>query len=136
LQTEVGYPHTGRLDYVAPTVNQGTLAVRGFVSNADRALLPGFFVRVRVPLPIERQQDALLVPDTVLGTDQSGRRYLLIVTSANEVEQRAVTIGPIDNGLRVIETGVTPGDRVIIADFLQVIPGDKVDPQLQKISLK
>ena len=51
LQTEDGYPHQGKLDYAAPTINQstGTLAVRGVIPNADRVLLPGYFVRVRVP---------------------------------------------------------------------------------------
>jgi RND family efflux transporter MFP subunit len=50
LQTEEGYPHEGKLDYVAPTVNAstGTLAGRAILENADRALLPGYFVRVRI----------------------------------------------------------------------------------------
>ena len=132
LQTESGYPHSGRLDYASPTVNQstGTLAVRGVIPNADRVLLPGYFVRVRVP--IEKQADALLVPDTSLGSDQGGR-YVLVVTAANMVEQRKVKIGPRDNGLRVIESGLKPDDRVVIAGLLRVIPGEKVAPQLQKI---
>ncbi|MGY4349330.1 RND family efflux transporter MFP subunit [Bradyrhizobium sp. GM7.3] len=72
LQTEAGYPHEGKLDYVAPTLTQstGTLAVRGLVPNDKRVLLPGYFVRVRVPFTQEK--DALLVPDTALGSD-SGR---------------------------------------------------------------
>ena len=132
LQIEEGFPHAGKLDYVAPTVNQstGTLAVRGIIPNADRVLLPGLFVRVRVPT--EKQENALLVPDTALGSDQSGR-YLLVVTGENKVEQRKVTTGQIENGLRVIETGLKPEDRVVIAGLLRVIPGEKVDPQLQKI---
>lgn len=132
LQTEEGFPHAGNLDYVSPTVNQstGTLAVRGIVPNADRVLLPGLFVRVRVP--VETQDNALLVPDTALGSDQSGR-YLLVVTGENVVEQRKVTTGPVDNGLRVIESGLKPEDRIVIAGLLMVIPGQKVDPQLQKI---
>jgi RND family efflux transporter MFP subunit len=132
LQTESGFPHVGKLDYAAPTINQstGTLAVRGLIPNADRVLLPGYFVRIRVP--IHKEDNALLVPDTALGSDQSGR-YLLVVTAANKVEQRKVTIGPIDNGLRVIESGLQPADRVVIAGLLQVIPGQTVDPQLQKI---
>ncbi|WP_407181676.1 efflux RND transporter periplasmic adaptor subunit [Bradyrhizobium sp. STM 3562] len=132
LQTEQGYPHAGKLDYVAPTVNQstGTLAVRGIIPNVDRVLLPGLFVRVRVP--VEKQDNALLVPDTALGSDQSGR-YLLVVTGDNMVEQRKVTTGPLDNGLRVIETGLKPEDRIVIAGLLRVIPGQKVDPQVQKI---
>jgi len=132
LQTESGFPHVGNLDYVAPTVNQstGTLAVRGIIPNADRVLLPGYFVRVRVP--VETQQDALLVPDTALGSDQSGR-YVLVVNKDNVVEQRQVTIGPVDNGLRVIDSGLNPDDHVVIAGLLRSIPGQKVDPQLQKI---
>jgi len=132
LQTENGFPHVGKLDYVAPTVNQstGTLAVRGLIPNADRVLLPGYFVRIRVP--VETQQDALLVPDTALGSDQSGR-YVLVVNKDNVVEQRKVTIGPVDNGLRVIDSGLKPDDRVVVAGLLRSIPGEKVDPQLQKI---
>ena len=132
LQTETGYPHTGKLDYVAPTVNQstGTLAVRGILPNPDRVLLPGFFVRVRVP--VDKQQDALLVPDVALGSDQAGR-YVLVVNGDNVVEQRKVQTGPLEGGLRVIETGLKADDRVVTAGLLRAIPGQKVDPQLQKI---
>ena len=132
LQTESGYPHKGKLDYAAPTVNQstGTLAVRGVMPNADRVLLPGYFVRVRVPLG--EQSNALLVPDAALGSDQSGR-YLLVVTGENVVEQRKVRTGPLDGDLRVIESGLKGDDRVVIAGLLRAIPGQKVDPQVQKI---
>jgi RND family efflux transporter MFP subunit len=133
LQTEDGYPHQGNLDYAAPTVNQstGTLAVRGVISNPDRILLPGFFVRIRVP--IDTQQDALLVPDTALGSDQGGR-YLLVVNADNVVEQRKVQTGQLEaGGLRVIESGLKPDDRLVVAGLLRAIPGQKVDPQLQKI---
>jgi RND family efflux transporter MFP subunit len=130
LQTEEGYPHLGKLDYAAPTVNQstGTLAVRGVVPNSNRVLLPGYFVRVRVP--IDEEQKALLVPDTALGSDQGGR-YVLVVNGDNVVEQRKVQTGPLDNGLRVIESGLKGDDRVVTAGLLRVIPGEKVDPQLQ-----
>ncbi|WP_027529363.1 efflux RND transporter periplasmic adaptor subunit [Bradyrhizobium sp. WSM3983] len=132
LQTETGYPHEGHLDYVAPTLNSstGTLAVRGLVPNDKRVLLPGYFVRVRVPFTQEK--DALLVPDTALGSDQGGR-YLLVVNADNVVEQRKVQIGPVDNGLRVIEGGLKPDDRVVIAGLLRVIPGQKIDPQVTKM---
>lgn len=132
LQTETGFPHEGKLDYVAPTINQstGTLAVRGLVPNDKRVLLPGYFVRVRVPF--SRDKDSLLVPDTALGSDQGGR-YLLVVNGDNIVEQRKVQIGPLDNGLRVIESGLKPEDRVVIAGLLRVIPGQKIDPQVTKI---
>ena len=132
LQTETGYPHEGKLDYVSPTLNQstGTLAVRGVVPNDKRVLLPGYFVRVRVPF--DQEKSALLVPDTALGSDQGGR-YVLVANADNVVEQRKVQIGPVDNGLRVIESGLKPEDRVVIAGLLRVIPGQKIDPQVTKI---
>ncbi|WP_407119988.1 efflux RND transporter periplasmic adaptor subunit [Bradyrhizobium sp. STM 3561] len=132
LQTETGYPHEGHLDYVSPTLSTstGTLAVRGVIPNDKRVLLPGYFVRVRVPFTQEKE--ALLVPDTALGSDQGGR-YLLVVNNDNVVEQRKVQIGPTDNGLRVIESGLKPDDRVVIAGLLRVIPGQKIDPQVTKI---
>lgn len=132
LQTETGYPHEGRLDYVAPTINTstGTLAVRGLVPNDKRVLLPGYFVRVRVPFG--EAKDALLVPDTALGSDQGGR-YLLVANKDNVVEQRKVQVGPVDGGLRVIENGLKPDDRVITSGLLRVIPGQKIDPQQTKI---
>jgi RND family efflux transporter MFP subunit len=132
LQTETGHPHEGKLDYVAPTINQstGTLAVRGILPNDKRVLLPGYFVRVRVPFT--QQKNALLVPDTALGSDQGGR-YLLVIGKDNTVEQRKVQVGPEDNGLRVIEDGLKPDDQVVIAGLLRAIPGQKVDPQQTKI---
>jgi RND family efflux transporter MFP subunit len=132
LQTDTGFPHKGNLDYVSPTLNQstGTIAVRGILNNPDRVLLPGFFVRVRVPF--EQQQNALLVPDAALGADQGGR-YVLVVNSENVVEQRKVTTGPLDGELRVIEAGLKPDDKVVIGGLLKAIPGQKVDPQAKKI---
>src|SRR5882757_9646379 len=134
LQTETGYPHKGKLDYVSPTINQstGTLAVRGVLANPDRVLLPGYFVRIRVPF--DEQKDALLVPDAALGSDQAGR-YLLVVNGENVVEQRKVQTGPLEGELRVIESGLKGDDRVVTAGLLRAIPGQKVDPQLQKIEM-
>jgi RND family efflux transporter MFP subunit len=132
LQTEIGYPHKGKLDYAAPTLSQstGTLAVRGVLPNPDRILLPGYYVRVRVPY--SEQQNALLVPDVALGSDQAGR-YVLVVNSENVVEQRKVQTGPLQGDLRIVESGLKADDRVVIAGLLRAIPGQKVDPQLQKI---
>jgi RND family efflux transporter MFP subunit len=132
LQTETGFPHKGKLDYAAATLNQstGTLPVRGVLPNSDRALLPGFFVRVRVPM--DQVQNALFVPDVALGSDQAGR-YLLVVNGENIVEQRKVRVGPLEGGLRVIEEGLKTDDRVITAGLLRAIPGQKVDPQLKTI---
>ena len=128
LQTETGYPHSGSLDYAAPSVTQstGTLPARAIFQNPTRALLPGFFVRVRVP-ELERPE-RLLVPDTALGADQGGR-YVLVVNKDNVVEQRKVEAGPPLGEMRIIESGLQPDDRVIVTGILRAVPGQKVDPQ-------
>ena len=104
--------------------------MRGILKNPDRVLLPGFFVRVRVPF--DKQENALLVPDAALGADQAGR-YVLVVNAENVVEQRKVTTGQLDGELRVIESGLKPDDKVIVGGLLRAIPGQKVDPQARKI---
>jgi len=129
LQTDTGYPYRGKLDYIAPTVNQstGTLAARAEMSNERRLMLPGFFVRLRVPL---EETPALLVPSVALGSDQGGR-YVLVVNGDNVVEQRKVEVGPTVGEMAVIENGLKPEDRVVTAGLLRAIPGQKVDPQTQ-----
>jgi RND family efflux transporter MFP subunit len=128
LQTETGYPHRGMLNYAAPTIDAttGTLTVRGIFDNPQRVLLPGMFVRVRIPLGAP--QDELLIPDPALGTDQSGR-YILVVGKDDVVEQRPVTTGPLVGRMRVIEKGLAEGDRVVVNGLQRAIPGQKVDPQ-------
>ena len=129
LMTEKGFPHRGTLDYIAPTLDAqtGTLSVRAVFSNPNRELLPGFFVRVRVPLP-QAVPDALLVPEMAIGTDQSGR-YVLVVDKDDVVQQRNVTPGQALDTLRVISAGLQPDDRVVISGLERAIPGAKVAPQ-------
>jgi multidrug efflux system membrane fusion protein len=133
LVTEQGYPHEGLLDYSAPEIDTstGTLLVRGIFKNADHALLPGFFVRIRVPLDIQTDT-AFLVPDTVIGTDQAGQ-YVLVVNKDNVVEQRKVTTGQVYGQLRVVLTGLTADDQVVVSGIQHAIPGSKVAPQVTEI---
>ncbi|MBV8400097.1 MAG: efflux RND transporter periplasmic adaptor subunit [Acetobacteraceae bacterium] len=126
LMNEDGYPHKGVIQYISPELDSqtGTLLVRGIFQNDDRQLLPGFFVRVRVPLT-EEPAMALLVPDKILGTSQEGR-YVLVVNGQDEVEQRAVKLGAVVGDLRVIESGLKPEDRVVVTGVARAIPGHKV----------
>jgi RND family efflux transporter MFP subunit len=132
LQTESGYPHKGKLDYVAPTVDPatGTLAVRAIVENSERVLLPGYFVRVRIP---SRPEPTLLVADAAIGSDQGGR-YVLVVNKDSVVEQRKVELGQLVGELRVIETGLSKDDRVVVGGIMRAIPGQKVEPELHPIA--
>ncbi|MGH7212477.1 MAG: efflux RND transporter periplasmic adaptor subunit, partial [Acetobacteraceae bacterium] len=133
LQTETGYPQAGTLDYVAPMIDPatGTLAVRAEFANKDHVLLPGSFVRVRVPL--QRDVAALLVPDVALGADQGGR-YVLVVGPDDVVAERRVQVGVLMGEMRVIESGLKPDDHVVVAGVQRAIPGEKVSPKLQTAS--
>jgi RND family efflux transporter MFP subunit len=133
LQSEKGYPHKGALDYAAPSITAatGTLLVRGVFPNKDRALLPGYFVRVRVPRA--EQPDMLLVPDRVIGSDQGGR-YVLVANKDNVLEQRTVELGQQVGDLRVIDKGLKPDDRVAISGLMTVVPGEKIEPVAKTIS--
>jgi RND family efflux transporter MFP subunit len=135
LQTETGYPHSGKIDYVAPLVDNGTgtVAVRAVLANEGRALAPGSFVRVR--LALARGVPALLVPPTAIGRDQAGS-YVLTVGSGDVVQQKRVTLGPTYEGMRVIDSGLAAEDNIVVAGLQRAVPGEKVQPQTQTASAK
>jgi len=128
LQTDSGFPHKGVINYIAPELDQstGTLPVRALFDNKDGVLLPGLFVRVRVP--IQRELESLLVPDRALGNNQLGR-YVLVVNDKNIVDQRQVETGDaVDGGLRIIKSGLSLQDRIVVSGLQRAIPGNSVKP--------
>jgi multidrug efflux system membrane fusion protein len=129
LMTEQGFPHRGTLDYVAPNVDTatGTLTLRAIFPNSDHMLLPGFFVRVRVPLLLQAGE-ALLVPDRALGSNQAGS-YLLVVDKDDVVEQLSVVTGQQFGELRQISSGLAADDRVVVDGLAHAVPGEKVAPK-------
>ena len=131
LQTDQGYPHKGTLDYIAPTVNQGDRHARGARRTAEseaRLMLPGFFVRVRVPLAGGGRRCSCR-PSRSAAIRAAATCWSS--TARTSVEQRKVEIGPAVGEHAVIESGLKADDRVIIAGLLRAIPGQKVDPQTQ-----
>jgi RND family efflux transporter MFP subunit len=133
LSDEPAFPHSGTIEYVAPALDPatGTLLVRGILPNPDRALLPGFFVRIRLPMA-KVDRSALLVPDRALQTDQGGS-YLLVLDKNEVVQQRYVRLGSLMGALRVVTSGLTPEDRVVVGDLWRATPGVKVTPKLTPI---
>ncbi len=129
LSDEQGFPHRGTIEYVAPQLDPatGTLLVRGILSNPDRQLLPGFFVRMRLPMG-KVDRNALVVPDRALQTDQGGT-YLLVLDNSDVVRQRYVQLGSLMGALRVVTSGLSPEDRVVVGDLWRATPGTKVTPQ-------
>jgi len=130
LQNENAYPHKGKLDFVDTGIDPstGTLQVRAVLPNSDRALLPGAFVRVHVP--VDRNEKALVVSNRALGVDQAGP-YVLLVNADDVVEQRAVETGALVDDMRVITKGLEVTDRVIVEGLQRAIPGTKVAVKLQ-----
>jgi RND family efflux transporter MFP subunit len=119
----------GRLDFIDPRVNSstGTVEVRGRIPNPEGRLLPGFFVRVRVPGRLE--PGALLVQETALAADLGGR-YLLVVGEDNVVNKRYTELGALEeDGLRVIRDGIAAGERYIVQGLQRARPGMPVNPK-------
>ena len=135
LMNEEGFPHEGHLNYVSPEIDAstGTILVRGLFNNPNRNLIPGFFVRVKVPKGLGPAA-SLLVPNRVISEDQAGK-YLLVVNKDNVVEQVRITTGQlITGGLRVIATGLKADDRVVLSTNSRAIPGGKVVPKMTTIT--
>lgn len=112
----------GVLDYGDAAVNPatGTIRVRARFDNADRQLLPGLFVRVRVAL--DERPEAVMVPVRALGQDQD-RRYVFVLDAQKTVQYRPITVGPQQDGLVAVENGLAAGDTVIVDGLLRVRPG-------------
>ena len=127
LLDEDGHPHEGRLDFAATSVapTTGTLQVRGTYPNEDSRVLPGLFVRVRVPAL--KKREALLVPGDAISFDQQGE-YVLVVDDKNVVQRRAVKTGQQVGDALVVNEGLTADDQVIVEGILQAIPGREVTP--------
>jgi RND family efflux transporter MFP subunit len=125
--TEQGYPHEGEVDFVSNRVDPstGTLEIRAIFPNPDGTIVPGLFVRVRLPF---QRGPALLVPDEAVQRDQGGR-YVLVIDERNVAQRRRVELGSLaDDGLRVALSGLTPTDRVVVNGIQRARPGSTVKP--------
>ncbi len=130
LLNEDGYPHEGRLDFasISLTPTTGTLLLRAIFPNRDGKVLPGLYARIRVPL---RQRSALLVPQSAIGYDQQGT-YVLTVNVQNSVTRVGVKTGPQTDHLRVIDSGLTGDEWVVIRGVQKAVPGRTVTPERQQ----
>lgn len=125
LATENGHPHTGVLDFVGNRIDRGTgtIRVRAVLANADGRLTAGLFARVKLATSAPRE--TVLIDDQAVGTDQ-GRRYVLVLGAGDKVEYRPVELGPMNEGLRVVASGLRPKDTIIIKGLVR--PGMQVTP--------
>ena len=128
LTGETKPSHDGKMDFLdnRMDVSTGTLRSRAVIPNKDLSILPGQFGRVR--LIGSAPYEALLLPDTAIATDQS-RKIVFVVKDDHTVEARPVTLGPLDEGLRVIRDGLKAEDKVIVDGIQRARVGAKVTPQ-------
>jgi membrane fusion protein, multidrug efflux system len=135
LTGETKPSHEGKMDFLDNRLNvsTGTLRSRAIIPNHDLSILPGQFGRVR--LIGSSPYEALLLPDTAIATDQS-RKIVFVVKDDDTVEARAVELGPLDEGLRVVRTGLKPNDHVIIDGIQRARVGAKVAPKKAEIGGK
>ena len=126
LTGETGFPHEASVDFIDNKVDRaaGTIRVRAVLRNPNAVFTPGLFARVRLAGGTHRS--AAMVRDQAIGTDQD-RKFVLVLKPDSTVEYRAVTLGRVADGLRVIETGLKPGENVVINGLLRVRPGMKVN---------
>ncbi|MEA9397509.1 efflux RND transporter periplasmic adaptor subunit [Lelliottia amnigena] len=127
LVDEEGYPHQGKVDFLDNqlTPSTGTIRMRALLDNAQRQFTPGLFARVR--LPGSAEFNATLIDDKAVLTDQD-RKYVYIVDKEGKAQRRDITQGRLAAGLRIVQQGLNPGDKVIIDGLQKVfMPGMPVN---------
>jgi RND family efflux transporter MFP subunit len=128
LANESGFPHQGVMVFVDNALDPmtGTIRSRALLDNHDRLFTPGLFARIN--LLGSAEHEAVLVNDSAIGTDQTVR-YVLVVDKSNKVEYRPVDLGPIVEGLRVVQSGLAAGETIVVDGLQRVRPGAQVQPQ-------
>ena len=128
LANENGYPHKGFVDFVDNRVDPatGTIRVRGVFENKNGFLRPGLFANLRIPSSPKYQ--ALLISDLAVGYDQ-GQPIVYVIGADDVAKADQVKLGALWEGLRVVESGLAPGDRVVVDGIVHLRPGTKVTPQ-------
>ncbi|WP_144638945.1 efflux RND transporter periplasmic adaptor subunit [Bordetella genomosp. 13] len=128
LANEQGFPHTGAVDFLDNRLDPatGTIRARARLANPGQAFVPGLYARVQ--LDGAAAQDALLVDDKAVLTDQS-QKYVYVIGPGDKALRRDVTVGRAVDGLRIVQSGLKPGDQVVVEGFQKIFyPGAPVKP--------
>lgn len=135
LVDETGFPHTGHMDFVDNQLdpNTGTMRGRAILPNDDGVLTPGLFVKLRIPG--SGKYDAVLIPDSAVGSDQS-EKFVYVLQGENNVERRQIMLGPISHGLRVVREGLDGSEQIVTSGLQRIYPGVMVDPTVETLVAK
>lgn len=128
LAGEEGFPHTGKLEFVDNQLDSrsGSVRMRATFANSERLLAPGLFARVQIAGGAPQQQ--ILITDRAIGTDQD-RKFVYVVDKAGNAEYRAVKLGPVNEGLRIVREGLKPGEKIVVNGLQRVRPGAPITAQ-------
>ena len=128
LADETGFPHEGYIESLDNQLNPdtGSILLRAVFPNTDGQIVPGLFARIRVPM--SDRHPALLVDERAIGTDQS-QKYVFTLTSSNTVAYQTVGLGPAIDGERVVESGLQPGEEIVVNGLQRVRTGMPVTPE-------
>ena len=105
----------------------GLIALRALLDNPDGKLLPGQFARLSMGQP--KPEQTLLISERAVGTDQN-KKFVMVVDGKDKAEYREVTLGPSANGLRVVLSGLKPGERIVVNGLQRVRPGAQIKPEM------
>jgi multidrug efflux system membrane fusion protein len=135
LANETGFPHAGRIDFLDNAVNAatGTIRARVVLNNPNHLFTPGLYARVQ--LESTGTVQALLVDDKTILTDQD-RKYVYVLGAGNTAQRKDVQLGPLVNGLRMVQSGLGAGDKVIVSGLQKIFyPGVPVTPKESAMEL-
>lgn len=127
-----GYPHIGHMDFVDNRLdpNTGTMRGRAIFRNPDRVLTPGLFARLR--LPGSGVYQAVLIPDSAIGSDQA-EKFVLVVEPGNKVRRQSVKLGPRSHGLRIVREGLKGNEQIIVRGIQRIRPGIEVTTEVETL---
>jgi multidrug efflux system membrane fusion protein len=129
--SDQGTPIKGKLQLIDNQVDaaSGTISVRAIFDNPGGRLIPGQFVRVRMGQP--KAENKLMISERAIGTDQD-KKFVFVVDGENKVNYRPIQLGALADGLRVVESGLAVGDKIVVNGLQRVRPGSVVVPQLEE----
>jgi RND family efflux transporter MFP subunit len=130
LADESDFPHKGYIESFDNKLNPntGSILLRAVFANDDDRIVPGLFARIRIPL--SERHPVLLLDEQAIGTDQANK-FVLTLTTTNTVEYKAVELGPLADGKRIVRAGLTAGEKIVVNGLSHVRPGMSVSPELE-----
>ena len=133
LADDSSYSRIGHVDFVDNRIDAqtGTIRIRASFANDDNSLLPGLFARIK--LVGSDSYDGVLIDEKAVGTDLNNK-FVLLVNGNNQLEYRAITLGEKMNGLRIVSSGLSATDRIVVNGLQRVRPSMQIEPKLVEMA--